>query len=87
MFISNTIGDFPIYITTSDTLQDIPDDEPFFYQLLVTLDEEGKPSKVQARCESIPCSMCTLQSTCKDGQYVTDTLSSYFKDTYPELLV
>lgn len=87
MFITDTIGAFPFYITTEATTPDIPLNEPFFYHLEIKLDDEGKPESARALCEFIPCSMCELQSTCKDGAHVTSTITDYFKDNFPELLI
>jgi len=82
--ITQTIGNFAFYIYESDT--EPPDMDPFSYSLVITT-KDDEPFAGYGMCNGIPCQMCTLRDSCKDGESRTEAIVEYTKVSHPELLI
>ena len=80
--ISTTLGDYPlIIINETDKYQP----EPFSYVIKIV--EKEKSYTFEAICNDIPCSLCIIQNTCKNGKYKTKALKTYFDEKFPEYFI
>lgn len=97
-FVESQIGDFTLYITDQESADKCTD--PFNYTLLVSIptQEEIEETKAEDKpvqyikykrtlCNNIPCQMCQLQQTCKNGEHKTKAIVEYVIENMPELQI
>lgn len=83
--ITLQIGLYPLYVLDAGAVPDGYPPEPFFYELDITKHETRLAFK--AACESVPCPICPILTTCKKGTNLTPALTTYVKELHPELFI
>ena len=77
------LNNFPLYILENEVVG--PDIEPMAYFLDITT--KGDHLTTRGECDNIPCGICPLSSTCKNGAHITIALTEYIHKNHPELLL
>ena len=78
------LGSFPLHIVeTIDSAES--EATPFSYSVVIKTTEDKRA--IICMCNDIPCSMCELSDTCKNGAHRNDTISAYIKENCPEIYI
>lgn len=78
------LGSFPLHIVeTADSAES--EATPFSYSVVIKTTEDKRA--IICMCNDIPCSMCELSDTCKNGAHRNDAISAYIKENCPEIYI
>lgn len=82
--MTTKLGSFPLYIVeTTDSAES--EATPFSYSVVIKTTEDKRA--IICMCNDIPCPMCELSDTCKNGAHRNDVISAYIKDNCPEIYI